>query len=177
MNDVPQAQDPVVAVHVIGSIHSPFVAALGTPIQPAYARGSVGEVVVADRYAEALEDIEGFERVWLACWMDRAHGYRARVTPDRDVREHGVLATRSPSRPNLLGLSAVRMLSRDGCRLRVGDLDVLDGTPRLDLKPCVPDFDSHPGARAGWFEIAGVDRALAGDRFHQRSHDEDPVRV
>jgi tRNA-Thr(GGU) m(6)t(6)A37 methyltransferase TsaA len=149
----------------IGVIRSPFTAAVGTPIQPAYADGAAGEVVVAEPYAGALDDIEGFERVWLVYWMDRVDGFEPRVTPFRDTRVHGLFATRAPRRPNPIGLSAVRLLRREGPVLHVADLDVLDGTPLLDIKPYVPEFDAHPRSRAGWFEGAGEDRRVADDRF------------
>ena len=155
----------------VGVIRSPFAAAVGTPIQPAYARGAAGEVVVAEPYVEALDDIEGFERVWLIYWMDRVHGFQARVTPYRDTRVHGLFATRAPSRPNPIGVSAVRLLRREGCVLHVADLDILDGTPLLDIKPYVPEFDAHPQSRAGWFEEPGEDRRVADDRFHGGSDD------
>ena len=150
----------------VGVIRSPFTVAVGTPIQPAYARGAAGEVVVAEPYVEALDDIEGFERVWLIYWMDRAGGFRPRVTPYRDTRAHGLFATRAPGRPNPIGLSVVRLLRREGCILHVADLDILDGTPLLDIKPYVPEFDSCPWSRAGWFDEPGEDRRVADDRFH-----------
>ena len=152
--------------HLIGVIHSPFTAAVGTPIQPAYARGAAGEVIVAEPYVEALDDIEDFERVWLIYWMDRVGRFQPRVTPYRDTRAHGLFATRAPCRPNPIGLSAVRLLRREGCVLHVADLDIIDGTPLLDIKPYVPEFDAHPRSRAGWFEKPGEDRRVADDRFH-----------
>ena len=153
-------------LRTIGVIRSPFTAAVGTPIQPAYARGAAGEVVVAEPYVEALDDIEGFERVWLIYWMDRVGRFQPRVTPYRDTRAHGLFATRAPCRPNPIGLSAVRLLRREGCILHVADLDIIDGTPLLDIKPYVPEFDAYPQSRAGWFEEPGEDRRVADDRFH-----------
>jgi tRNA (adenine37-N6)-methyltransferase len=158
----------VVELRIIGTIRSPFQVQAGTPIQPAYAEGAAGEIVIAEPFAGALDDIEGFERLWLVTLLDRAEPFRARVVPYRDVQEHGVLATRSPCRPNPIGLSVVRLLGREGRVLRVADLDVLDGTPLLDLKPYVPAFDAHPGARAGWFDLAPVDARRADDRFVPR---------
>lgn len=157
---------------VIGVIRSPFTSAVGTPIQPTYARGAAGEVIVAEPYAEALADIEGFERIWLVYWMDRMGAFKSRVVPYRDTREHGLFATRSPSRPNPIGISAVRLLGREGSVLRVADLDILDGTPLLDIKPYVPEFDAHSGSKAGWFDEARVDRHVADERFHGGPGDE-----
>ena len=119
-----------------------------------------------DRFADALDDIEGFERVWLIYWMDRVVAFQPRVVPYRDTREHGLFATRSPCRPNPIGLSVVRLLSREAGVLHVADVDMLDGTPLLDIKPYVPEFDAHPSAKAGWFETGGVDRRVADGRFH-----------
>jgi tRNA-Thr(GGU) m(6)t(6)A37 methyltransferase TsaA len=150
----------------IGMIRSRFVGARGTPIQPTYARAAEGQVIVEPRYEEALTDIEGFERVWLIYLFDRAAPARLTVVPYRDTREHGVLATRAPCRPNPLGLSVVRLLAREGCTLHVGGLDVLDETPLLDIKPYVPEFDAHPQSRAGWLDETVEDRRLADDRFH-----------
>lgn len=154
-------------VRFIGSIRTPFAEARGTPIQPSCAGVSEGTVIVDPQFSAALDDLEGFERIWLVYWMDRADPYRARVVPYRDTREHGVLATRSPCRPNAIGMSAVELLGRDGNVLRVGKVDVLDDTPLLDIKPYVPEFDAHPSSRAGWFEAAGCpERQVADARFH-----------
>jgi tRNA (adenine37-N6)-methyltransferase len=153
-------------LRAIGVIRSPFTVAAGTPIQPAYADGVAGEVVVAEPYAKALDDIEGFERVWLIYWMNRVGRFQPRVTPYRDTRAHGLFATRAPCRPNPIGLSAVRLLRHEGCILHVTDLDILDETPLLDIKPYVPEFDAHPRSKAGWFEEPGEDRRVADDRFH-----------
>lgn len=156
----------MIALHPIGVIHSPFHAATGTPIQPAYAEQAAGTVVLDNDLEPALLDIEGFERIWLCYWFDRAGPYSPRVVPYRDNREHGLFATRSPCRPNPVGLSVVRLLSRDGTTLHVEDLDVLDGTPLLDIKPYVPQFDAHPGSEAGWLDDAREDRRRADSRFH-----------
>jgi len=155
-------------LRVIGRIRTPFIQAKGAPIQPTYAEGAEGTVLVDDRYAAALEDIEGFDRLWLLYWMDRIRPgpFRPRVVPYLDTREHGLFATRSPCRPNPIGLSVVRLLARDQAQLRVADVDMLDDTPLLDIKPYVPEFDAHPGARAGWLDVRAVDRRLADDRFH-----------
>jgi len=162
-------------IQPIGRIRSAFGRAEDTPIQPAYAEGAAGTVEVEARWAGALDDIEGFERIWLVYWMDRAEGARPKVIPYRDDRERGVFATRSPCRPNPIGLSVVRLIAREGNMLRVADVDVLDGTPLLDVKPYVPAFDAHPGARAGWFDVTSSDRRTADARFHGGSPTTPPV--
>jgi tRNA-Thr(GGU) m(6)t(6)A37 methyltransferase TsaA len=156
-------------VNAIGIIRTPFGAPAGTPIQPVYGQGVEGRVEVDERYEAALADIEGFDRLWLIYWMDRAGPFAPLVVPYRDDVERGLFATRSPARPNPIGLSAVRLLERRRHVLRVADLDILDGTPLLDIKPYVPAFDAHPRSRAGWLERAGRDRTMADERFHGRS--------
>jgi tRNA-Thr(GGU) m(6)t(6)A37 methyltransferase TsaA len=148
----------------IGVIRSPWTEARGTPIQPVFAEGVGGQVVLDAEYAEALTDIEGFDRLWLVYWLDRAGAYRPLVTPYLDLRPHGVLATRSPTRPNPIGLSVVRLVERRGCTLEVADLDVLDGTPLLDVKPYVPRFDAWAG-RAGWVDVAPAPTTRDDGRF------------
>jgi tRNA-Thr(GGU) m(6)t(6)A37 methyltransferase TsaA len=160
------SEPPSLLLRPIGVIHSPHREAAGTPIQSVYAEASEGEVVVDPEFAPALADIEGFERLWLLYVLDRAGAYRPRVMPYRDTVEHGLFATRSPCRPNPIGLSVVRLLGREGNRLRVAGLDILDETPLLDIKPYVPEFDAFPGAKAGWLEARRSERERADGRFH-----------
>jgi tRNA-Thr(GGU) m(6)t(6)A37 methyltransferase TsaA len=140
--------------------------ASGTPIQTVYGKETEAQVVVDEAYKAALDDIDGFERIWLIYWMDRVGQYKPKVVPYRDTMEHGLFATRSPSRPNPIGMSIVRLIKRNGAILHIADIDILDGTPLLDIKPYVPEFDAHPVSRAGWFDKAGVDRRKADARFH-----------
>ena len=88
------------------------------------------------------------------------------MIPYRDTVEHGLFATRAPVRPNPIGLSVVRLLRREGCVLHVADVDVLDRTPLLDIKPYVPAFDAHPASKAGWIETAREGLTVADGRFH-----------
>jgi tRNA-Thr(GGU) m(6)t(6)A37 methyltransferase TsaA len=157
----------------IGVIRSPYRTAAGTPIQPAYAKQADGEVVVDESFESALADIEGFERIWLIYGLDRAGTFKARVIPYRDTQEHGLFATRAPSRPNPIGLSVVQLLAREGNVLRVRGLDILDGTPLLDIKPYVPEFDAFPQSTAGWLDARREDRREADGRFHGVDASED----
>jgi tRNA (adenine37-N6)-methyltransferase len=154
----------------IGIIRSPHRAPAGTPIQPAYAEQIEGQVIVDEDLEPALADIDGFERIWLLYCFDRAGIFKPRVVPYRDTCEHGLFATRSPCRPNPIGLSVVRLIGREHNVLRVRGLDILDNTPLLDLKPYVPEFDAHTPSKAGWLDDVGVDggvdRRVADDRFH-----------
>ncbi len=148
----------------IGVIRSPWRELRGTPIQPTYAEGTRGRVELDPVYAEALTDIEGFARIWLVYWFDRVGPFRPLVMPYLDRSTHGVLATRAPARPVPVGLSAVRLLERRGATLEIADVDILDGTPLLDVKPYVPRFDAWQG-RAGWFDAAPAARTFDDGRF------------
>lgn len=153
-------------LQLIGVIHSPYREAEGTPIQPRWAAGVEGTVEVFPEFAAGLRDLDGFERIWLLYWFDRACEPRLEIIPYRDTRARGVFATRAPSRPNAIGLSSVRLLAVEGASLRVAELDVLDGTPLLDIKPYVPDCDVFNVERIGWWTHARHSR-LADDRFTQ----------
>jgi tRNA (adenine37-N6)-methyltransferase len=135
----------------IGLIHSPFSEKEETPIQAARSRAT-GQVEVYPQYAEGLEGVEGFSHLILLYVFHCSEGYNLKVTPFLDNEEHGLFATRHPHRPNPIGLSIVRLLKREGNLLEIEGVDVLDGTPLLDIKPYVPDFDLHADARTGWYE-------------------------
>ena len=148
----------------IGVIHTPYKVASGTPIQAVYGRDARGEVEVYPEYAEGLDDIEGFDRIWLLYGADRARPPRLKVVPYRDTVERGVFATRAPSRPNSICISSVRLLERRGNILEIADIDILDGSPLYDIKPYIARTDAFPDAKGGWFEKASgeqgeVDRA------------------
>jgi tRNA (adenine37-N6)-methyltransferase len=160
--------DAAISFHAIGEIHTPFREAAGTPIQTVYGQDIQGSIVLKESYAAALDDIEGFERLWLIYWMDRVSAFKPKVVPYRDTQEHGLFATRSPGRPNPIGMSIVRLIRREGSTLYILDIDMLDGTKLLDIKPYIPAFDSHPVSRAGWFDKPGVDRRTADARFHEK---------
>lgn len=144
----------------IGSIHTPFTQTAGMPIQPVGAGGVRGWLDIDWRYYDALSDLDGFSHVILIYAFHQAGAYQPRVKPFMDTVQRGVLATRAPRRPNPIGLSVVRLLRIDGTTLHVEGVDMLDGTPLLDLKPYIPAFDSHPDATTGWM----TDPALARDQ-------------
>jgi tRNA-Thr(GGU) m(6)t(6)A37 methyltransferase TsaA len=150
----------------IGVIRTPWRQPRGTPIQPPMAEGAEGRVEVDAELADGLADLDGFDRIWLVYWFDRAPDPRLRVTPFMDTVQRGLFATRAPCRPNRIGLSPVRLLRVEGATLHVADVDMLDGSPLLDIKPYAPTFDCFPGARAGWLDESDPDRPVrADDRF------------
>jgi tRNA (adenine37-N6)-methyltransferase len=141
----------------VGIIRSEHRDHAQTPIQPVCAEGSPGRVEVFSQFAEALDDVEGFSHLHLIYWLHRAGEVVSvagpsplRVIPYLDDVPRGVFATRTPARPNPIGLSLVRLVERRGNVLLVEDLDVLDGTPLLDIKPYVEKFDLRVGTRGGW---------------------------
>ncbi|MEI6725368.1 MAG: tRNA (N6-threonylcarbamoyladenosine(37)-N6)-methyltransferase TrmO [Actinomycetes bacterium] len=144
----------------IGVIHSEHTDPGQTPIQPSFAQGSPGRVAVLPRFEEALDDIDGFSHLHLIYWLHRAAEVAVsmagpsplRVVPFLDDVPRGVFATRAPIRPNPLGMSVVRLVERRGSDLLVEDLDVLDGTPLLDIKPYVARFDIRLETRSGWMD-------------------------
>ena len=149
----------------MGVIHSPFVHQKGTPVQPSFGEDTRGRVVVDPPYVAALADLAEFDRVWLLFVLHRARPWKPTVVPYRDVVERGLFATRAPARPNPIGMSVVKLLSIDGDTLAVEGVDILDGTPLLDIKPYVPRFDAWPDAAAGWLDRSPQDRQVADDRF------------
>jgi tRNA-Thr(GGU) m(6)t(6)A37 methyltransferase TsaA len=136
----------------IGIIHSPFDKPEGTPIQPAGARGAEGTVDVFPEFADGLMDIEGFSHIILVYHFHLSKKTSLRVRPYLDSLLRGVFATRSPSRPNPIGISVVRLNRVEGTILHVRDIDIVNGTPLLDIKPYVPKFDLIETVRIGWLE-------------------------
>jgi tRNA-Thr(GGU) m(6)t(6)A37 methyltransferase TsaA len=143
----------------IGVIHSPFKKSAGSPIQPRMAKGAKGSVTIHKKFSAGLKDLKGFERIWLIYLFDRAGPPRMRVVPYMDFKKRGLFATRAPCRPNPIGISCVRLLSVSGNMLNVSDIDALDGTPLLDIKPYVPKFDSYRVKKWGWLEKTDKTRA------------------
>lgn len=144
----------------IGFVRSPYGRRIDAPHQPSVVEGTAtGHAVEAvleleaDVPAEALRDLEGFARIWLIFAFHRSEGWAPLVKPPRGPRvKRGVLATRSPHRPNALGLSAVELVAVEGRVLHLRGVDLLDGTPVLDLKPYVPYADAFPDSPAGWID-------------------------
>jgi len=134
----------------IGTIHSPFTDISGMPIQPTGARAVRGTVEISEKYAEGLADLEGFSRIILIYAFHKCASCQLTVTPFLDTTTHGLFATRAPCRPNAIGISIVRLVAVNGCELIIEDVDVIDGTPLLDIKPYVPLFDCYPDERSGW---------------------------
>jgi len=151
----------------IGIIHSPYATLEGMPIQPSGAKGVQGRVEVFVPYQEGLADLDGFSHIVLIYHFHGSTGFNLKVVPFLDKVERGLFATRAPKRPNPIGLSVVRLLAVEGSTLAVENIDVLDGTPLLDIKPYVPQFDAQDDVRTGWLESVAQNsaRQRSDDRF------------
>jgi len=150
-------------VRPIGFIRTPFRERADAPRQPRAAEGVEGtiELLAGHDFEDALSDLAGWEYVWVLFWFHLNEDWRPKVLPPRSTRRRGVFSTRSPHRPNPIGQSALRLLGVEGLVVRVADVDLLDGTPILDIKPYVSWTDAIVDARAGWLD---AEEACAEDR-------------
>jgi tRNA-Thr(GGU) m(6)t(6)A37 methyltransferase TsaA len=153
--------------HPIGVIHSPFQTPEGTPIQSTAAKGVKGKVEVFPEFVDGLADLDGFSHIILLYHFHLAKKFSLRVKPYLDDELHGLFATRAPSRPNSIGISVVRLMKIKNNTLYVQDIDVVDQTPLLDIKPYVPDFDVREVNRIGWIEkkTKNLNTAIDNGRF------------
>ncbi len=153
----------------IGVIHSPFKDIRGIPVQPAAAKGIAGTVEVEPAYIEGLRDIEGFSYIILIYHLHLSKGYKLQVVPFLDDCFHGVFSTRAPRRPNPIGISIVRLIKVEGGIIHIEDIDILDGTPLLDLKPYVPEFDKREKVKIGWLSknVDKISKTKSDERFKE----------
>ena len=151
----------------IGIIHTSFSNIEGMPIQPAGAADIRGTVEIFEEYSKGLKDLNGFSHIILIYHFHQAQSVELIVTPFLDTIPHGVFSTRAPNRPNPIGLSVIRLLKIEQNILHIENVDILNDTPLLDLKPYVPEFDQHPGACIGWLKEAKgrVRNKKSDDRF------------
>lgn len=158
-----------IAFKPIGVIHSPHKEISGMPIQPAGALGVAGTVEVFPDYLAGLADLDGFSYILLIYSFHHSNGYELSVTPFLDAEPRGVFATRAPRRPNPVGISVVRLMSVEGNLLQIENVDILDGTPLLDIKPSIPDFDHFESERLGWYarHQRRVEEMRADQRFKE----------
>lgn len=142
--------EAVITYNPIGVIRSEHVAVQETPIQPTYAKGCKGRAEIFPEFAEGLRDLDGFSHVYLIYHFHQAGAARLMVKPFLQDVERGVFATRAPCRPNAIGLSVVELVRREGNVLHLDGVDILDGTPLLDIKPYTAKFDRFETSRNGW---------------------------
>ncbi|MCP5470958.1 MAG: tRNA (N6-threonylcarbamoyladenosine(37)-N6)-methyltransferase TrmO [Sinobacteraceae bacterium] len=163
----------------IGYAHTALPTKVDAPRQPQAARGTPGriELLPGRHFEHALEDLQGWEYVWVIFWFHLNPSWRPKVLPPRSTSgRKGVFSTRAPHRPNPLGLSALRLERIEGLTLHLLDVDLVDGTPVLDIKPYVPYTDAHPQARSGWLEEpAGSGRSYGSSCGAGPAAPDDPV--
>ena len=151
----------------IGIIHSPFMEPEGMPIQPAGAVGVKGTVEVFEDFHTGLKELDGFSHIILLYHFHSSHGFNLHVVPFMDSEPRGLFATRAPKRPNPIGLSVVKLEKIEEGVLHIRNVDILDATPLLDIKPYVPEFDAQVKAQTGLLGKAGktVSSRKSDDRF------------
>lgn len=161
------SNDTDITYHPIGVVESPHRRPEGMPIQPAGARGFRGSLRLRPEFAAALADLDGFSHVIVLYHFHQAGPFQPKVTPFLDRQPRGLFATRAPRRPNPIGLSVLRIVGIEGALIEVEDIDILDGTPVLDVKPYVPAFDAPADVRTGWMEqnAQRAESMRADDRF------------
>lgn len=139
----------------IGTIHTPFRQIADMPVQPSGAQGVAGRIELRPELAEGLKDLAGFSHIIVLYHFHQVSRVSLTVTPFLDPQPRGVFATRAPVRPNPIGLSVLTLKAIHGSTLEVENVDMLDGTPLLDIKPYVPEFDQRTEVRLGWLQQAG----------------------
>jgi len=151
----------------IGFVNSPFQEIVEMPIQASRASEIRGTIEILPDFEKGLKDLEGFSHVILLYHFHQVKSARLVVTPFLDSERHGIFATRAPTRPNPIGLSVVRLLKREGNVLHIANVDVVDGTPLLDIKPYISEFDTPVADRFGWLEKRKerVESKKSDDRF------------
>lgn len=156
-----------ISIERIGTIHSPFTSLENMPIQPVGAREVEGSVVLRPEFAPGLRDLDGFSHIYLIYHFHKAGNAKLEVVPYLDSQARGVFATRSPLRPGRLGMSIVEVLRVEDNVVFLRGVDVLDGTPLLDIKPYIPQFDQRENVRTGWMckDRADVASARSDNRF------------
>ena len=158
----------------IGVVHSPFKEPKGVPIQATASQGTKGTIEVNPEYAEGLKDLEGFSHIILLYHFSLVKTASLTVKPFLDDKLHGVFATRSPARPNAIGISIVRFTGIEKNTLYIKDVDIVDETPLLDIKPYVPKFDNRRTNKIGWFsgKLGNLKEAKDDGRFCNRNNRE-----
>ncbi len=153
----------------IGIIHSPFKNIKGMPIQPTGAKGIAGTIEIYPEFAEGLKDLEGFSHIILIYHFHLSKGYSLKVKPFMDENFRGVFATRAPKRPNPIGISVVKLRKIEGNILNIEDVDIIDCTPLLDIKPYVPEFDVQEIEKIGWLsqKAEKVHKFKSDERFQE----------
>jgi tRNA-Thr(GGU) m(6)t(6)A37 methyltransferase TsaA len=156
-----------IAYKPIGIIHSPFKDIKGMPIQPTGAKGIAGTIEIYPEFAGGLKDLEGFSHIILIYHFHLSKGYSLKVKPFMDNNLRGVFSTRAPKRPNPIGISVVKLVKIEDTVIYIENVDIVDGTPLLDIKPYVPEFDLQKVKKIGWLsqKVKKVHKFKSDGRF------------
>jgi tRNA-Thr(GGU) m(6)t(6)A37 methyltransferase TsaA len=151
----------------IGTVHSPFTEKTDMPIQPTGAAGVEGTVELLEEFKDGLTDLDGFSHIILLYHFHRSSDFKLNVVPFMDSEPRGLFSTRAPNRPNPIGLSIVQLDRIEGNILHISNIDVLDSTPLLDIKPYIPEFDAQDNVSTGWFKqpLGTVSQYRSDERF------------
>lgn len=150
----------------VGTIHTPYESKNDMPIQPSAAKGIKGTVILFPEYEKGLKDLDGFSHIILVYHFHLSNGYQLQVKPFLDENLRGVFATRAPRRPNNIGISAVKLVKVERNTLYIENVDIINGTPLLDIKPLIPDFDASAVVKIGWLE--GLKHKMSKQRSDDR---------
>ncbi len=165
-------KDQGLKIHPIGIIRTPFKSSKAVPIQSIKSNAQ-GYIELSEEFCDGLKSLDGFSHIILLYWFHRAKAPKMQMKPYLDTESHGIFAIRAPSRPNPIGISIVKLTRIEGVRLYIEGVDMLDGTPLLDIKPFVPEFDNRPLATSGWLGNSPLaeDHAFeADDRFENNQN-------
>jgi tRNA (adenine37-N6)-methyltransferase len=152
----------------IGMIFTPYVEIENMPIQPIAAKGVKGYIEIYEEYTDGLKDLEGFSHITLLYHFHEICGYELLVTPFMDTEKHGIFATKAPKRPNAIGVSTVKLIGIDRNIITIEQVDMLDGTPLIDIKPFYPRYDNRRNVKSGWLEKnkdIPLDKLRSDERF------------
>lgn len=160
-----------ITYHSIGTIYSPFEKKEGMPIQAIAANGIKGKIEINKDLEEGLSDLDGFSHIILIYAFHKSEGFSLKTKPFLSDKFFGVFATRAPRRPNAIGISVVKNLSINKNIIEIENVDVLNGTPLLDIKPYIPEFDIHNVEKIGWIEnkISEIAQAKSDERFNLKN--------
>jgi len=157
-----------IILNPIGIIRTPHTDVKNMPIQPIAAEGIRGTIELLPEYAAGLKDIEGFSHLTLIYRFHKIEGYELEVVPFMDTVAHGIFASKAPKRPNAIGISTVKLLAVEGSILHIEQVDMLDGTPLIDIKPFYPRYDNRENVKIGWLEKnknLPLDKLRSDERF------------
>lgn len=151
----------------IGTIHSPFDNLYGMPIQPSAAQGVRGHILINEDLTDGLADLDGFSHIYLLFHLHLSQSYDLKVVPFLDDQPRGVFSTRAPKRPNPIGLSVVKLIRITRNRIDIENVDIINGTPLLDIKPFVPQMEDAGHCEVGWLSehLKDINRKKSDQRF------------